>query len=212
MNNESSDDEYQNADLGALLDGGVEESWDESAPESSSAGSSSAGSSSAGSSSAESTSPEDLQKFVDGEMTWGELQGLTMEQAYAMAEVAFGQFEAGRHDEAQAIFEGLVVSNPYDAYFHSMLGATYVRKNMHAEAAEEFTIAIDLDPDGISPLVSRAEILLQHGEFDAALVDLNAAIALDPDAADPAGIRARTLASATKGIVDEILSRSKGKA
>ena len=140
-------------------------------------------------------------------MTWGQLHGITMEEAYAMAELGYQQFEQGRYDEAQSIFEGLVITNPYDGYFHSMLGAIYARKDMQEEAAEEYTIALELDPENIAAYVNRAEILLQHGEFEIAMEDLRNAIKLDAKGEDPSGLRARALAGATAAIIEEILSQ-----
>ena len=151
---------------------------------------------------------ENFQKFVRGEMTWGQLQGLTMEQAYAMAQLGYTQFEQGRYKEAQAIFEGLVVSNPYDAYFHTVLGSIYARTDRSTDAAEEYSLAIELDPDNIAARTNRAELLLQHGEFKMALDDLKAAIDLDKTGNDPNAARARALASATAAIVDAILAKN----
>jgi tetratricopeptide (TPR) repeat protein len=152
---------------------------------------------------------ENVRKFILGEITWGQLQGLTMDEAYAYAELGYTQFEQGRYNEAQAIFEGLVISNPYDAYFHCMLGAIYARKDMQEEAAEEYTIAIELDPENVAAYVNRAEILLQHGEFEIAMEDLKNAIKLDPKGEDPSGIRARALAAATAAVIEEILAQRK---
>lgn len=150
---------------------------------------------------------ENIKRFMLGEITWAQLQGLTLEEAYGFAKLAYTLFEQGRYDQAQQIFEGLVISNPYDAYFHSMLGAIYARKDMQEEAAEEYSIAIELDPENISAFVSRAELLLQHGDFDLAMNDLKAAIALDPDGQDPAGLRARALAGATAAIIEEVIQQ-----
>jgi Flp pilus assembly protein TadD len=135
-----------------------------------------------------------------------------MEEAYAFAELAYTLFEQGRYNDAQTIFEGLVISNPYDAYFHAMLGAIYARKDMQEEAAEEYSIAIELDQENISAYVNRAEILLQHGEFEIAMDDLQKAIKLDPKGEDPAGLRARALAGATAAIIEEILEQKSKEA
>lgn len=150
---------------------------------------------------------ENVKKFVLGEITWAQLQGMSMEEAYAFAELAYTLFEQGKYNDAQTIFEGLVISNPYDAYFHAMLGAIYARKDMQEEAAEEYSIAIELDSENISAFVNRAEILLQHGEFEIAMDDLQKAIKLDPKGEDPAGLRARALAGATAAIIEEILQQ-----
>ena len=70
-----------------------------------------------------------------------------MDQAYAFAEL-YQLFEQGRYDESQQIFEGLVIANPYDGYFHSVLGSIYARKDMHEEAVE-YTIASELDDEDL---------------------------------------------------------------
>jgi tetratricopeptide (TPR) repeat protein len=151
---------------------------------------------------------ENLVKFVVGEITWAELTGLTMQEAYSFAEVAYNLFEQGKYDQAQTIVEGLVISNPYDGYFHGLLGAIYGRKGMHEEAQEEYTIAIDLDPTNLSAHVNRAEIFLQHGEIEKALKDLKKAIELDPKGEKPFGVRARALAAATASVLEEALKQS----
>jgi tetratricopeptide (TPR) repeat protein len=148
---------------------------------------------------------ENFRKFVMGEITWAELTGLTMQEAYAFAEVAYNLFEQGKYDQAKTIVEGLVISNPYDGYFHGLLGAIYGRKGMHEEASEEYSIAIELDPTNISALVNRAEIFLQHGEIEMALKDLKSAVDLDPKGEKPFGVRARALAAATAAVLEEAL-------
>ncbi len=152
---------------------------------------------------------ENLTKFVLGQITWAELTGLTMQDAYSFAEVAYNLFEQGKYDQAQTIVEGLVISNPYDGYFHSLLGSIYGRKGMHEEAQEEYSIAIELDDKNLAAHVNRAEILLQSGEIIKALEDLKRAVELDPKGEKPFGIRARALAQATASVLDEAL-REKG--
>ncbi len=152
---------------------------------------------------------ENLMKFVLGEITWAELTGLTMQDAYSFAEIAYKLFEQGKYDQAQTIVEGLVISNPYDGYFHSLLGSIYGRKGMHEEAQEEYSIAIELNPQDLASHVNRAEILLQHGEIEKALMDLKSAIDLDPKGEQPFGIRARALAHATASVLEEAM-REKG--
>jgi tetratricopeptide (TPR) repeat protein len=151
---------------------------------------------------------DNLVKFVVGEITWAELTGLTMQEAYSFAEIAYNLFEQGKYEQAQTIVEGLVISNPYDGYFHGLLGAIYGRKGMHEEAQEEYTIALDLDPTNLSAYVNRAEIFLQHGDIEKALKDLKKAIELDPKGEKPFGVRARALAAATASILEEALKQS----
>ena len=62
------------------------------------------------------------------------------------------------------------------------------------------------------PRLIGAELLLQHGEFEYAMEDLKEAIQLDPESEDPAGIRARALAAATAGLIEQVLKEKEGEA
>ena len=150
---------------------------------------------------------ENFKKFLFGKITWAQLEGMTMEQAYAIAEFGYTMYQQGRYKDARTLFEGLVIGNPYDPYFHAMLGAIYTKLDMHEEAAQEFSIAIELDPEDINSYVNRGELLLQHGEFEYAMEDLKAAIDLDPEGENPASLRARALAAATAAVIKELIER-----
>ncbi len=148
---------------------------------------------------------ENFKKFLFGKITWAQLEGMTMEQAYAIAEFGYTMYQQGRYKDSRTLFEGLVIGNPYDPYFHAMLGAIYTKLDMHEEAAQEFSIAIELDPEDINSYVNRGELLLQHGEFEYAMEDLKAAIELDPEGKNPASLRARALAAATAAVIKELI-------
>jgi|GEM_PF-2013079 len=148
---------------------------------------------------------EKVVAFLQGKMTYAELVGMTAEEAYAIADVAFDLFEQGKYDDAKAIVEALVIANPYDATFHNLLASIYGKKEMWEEAYEEYSITLELDKENIGAHVNRAEILLQHGEMELALEDLTAAAKLDPNSEDPYGVRARALATATLAIIEELL-------
>lgn len=152
---------------------------------------------------------ENFQKFVLGEITWSQLSGMTMEDAYSFAQIAYNLFEQGKYAQAQTIVEGLVISNPYDGYFHSLLGSIYARKGMQDEAVEEYSIAIQLDSrNALSSYVNRAEIRLQQGDLESAMKDLTEAVKLDPEGKQPFGVRARALAAAAMAVLDEVVKRT----
>lgn len=155
--------------------------------------------------------PENFKRFLAGEITWAQLEGMTMEQAYAIAEFGYTMYQQGRYKESRTMFEGLVIGNPYDPYFHAMLGAIYTKLDLHEEAAQEFSIAIELDPEDINSFVNRGELLLQHGEFEYAMEDLKAAIDLDPKGENPASLRARALAAATAAALKELIERKEAE-
>jgi len=147
---------------------------------------------------------ENFEKFMTGEITWGQLQGVTMEQAYAIAELGYGLYKAGKFHDAQKVFEGLIICNPYDSYFHNMLGAVYQQLDLKDEALQSYTHAIGLDEENLHAWVNRAELYLQSGDFDKALDDLRRAIELDPEGKDAASLRARALAMATANAVEAL--------
>ena len=153
---------------------------------------------------AELLTKESVEKFLFGEITWAQLMGLSMEEAYNIAEYGYGLYEEARYHDARAVFEALVLANPYDAYFHNVLGAVYQQLDMQDEALEQYSIAIDLDPEAMHAFVNRGEMLLQNGQFEQALDDLNTAIKLDKSGADPAVLRARALATAAKTVLDGV--------
>ena len=140
---------------------------------------------------------KNLEKFLMGEITFAQFQGITMDEAYAIAEHGYSLFQSGRYHDSREVFEALAIVNPYDAYFHNMLGAIYHQLDMTEEALEEYDIAIDLDQEHLHAYVNRGEMRLEKGEFEGALADLRKAIELDPDGNDEAGVRARALAMAT---------------
>lgn len=154
---------------------------------------------------------ENFKKFLFGKITWAQLEGMTMEQAYAIAEFGYTMYQQGRYKDAKTLFEGLIIGNPYDPYFHAMLGAIYTKLDMHEEAAQEFSIAIELDPEDINSYVNRGELLLQHGEFEYAMEDLKAAIDLDPEGKNPASLRARALAAATAAAIKELIEKKESE-
>jgi len=138
-----------------------------------------------------------LEKFIMGDMTWAQFQGITMDQAYSIAEYGYKLYNEGRFHDSRKAFEGLVICNPYDAYFHNMLGAVYQQLDMREEANEEYTLSIELDEEHLNANVNRGELRLQDGAFELALEDLKKALQLDPDGEHDSTQRARALAMAT---------------
>ncbi len=154
-------------------------------------------------------SPDKVEDFIMGEATLGQLYGITIEEAYSVAELGYTLFEQGRMKEAQTVFQGLVISNPYDAYFHSILGAIYQKKGFVEGAVEEYTIALGLDPANIEAAVNRGELLMSKGFFEQAANDFKHALQLDPDGTNPVVNRARILASVTAAALNAALAQSK---
>jgi len=154
---------------------------------------------------------EKMSKFIRGEMTLAQVQGISMEQAYAMAEMGYQLFLQGKYKEAQTIFDGLIVLNPYDGYFHSVSGSIWARLGQDDKAINEYSIAINLSPKDSQVLVNRAELLLRKGQFEDALNDLKKAIDLNPEGNNSAVARARALVAATVSLIQEMLKNKQEK-
>jgi len=140
-------------------------------------------------------SPDRVEKFVMGDLTLGQLYGITIEEAYSIAEIGYTMMEQGRLKDAQTVFQGLVISNPYDGYFHAVLGSIYQKLGMVEGAIEEYTLSLGLDPANVEAYVNRGELMISKGNFVQAAGDFKRAIDLDPDGENPVANRARALAS-----------------
>lgn len=123
---------------------------------------------------------EKVKDFLKGEISWAELEGMSMEEAYAIAEIGHTFIEQGKYKEALTIFEGLNAANPYDGYFHACLGLIHQRLKKTDEALIHYTLAIQIDPEDLDSLANRAEILIQKGKFTEAQEDLLKIKELDP--------------------------------
>ncbi len=154
---------------------------------------------------------ENLQKFVAGDITWAKLQGLSMQQVYSIADFGYNLFEQGKYEDARKIFQGLVMMNPFDGYFHCVLGSIYARENKDEEAILEYTFAVNSEPPMVEAFVNRAEVLLRNGQLEYAMADLKKATELDPDNENPATLRARALARATAAVLSEMLPKKSAR-
>jgi tetratricopeptide (TPR) repeat protein len=154
-------------------------------------------------------SPDMVEKFVMGTATLGQLYGMTIEEAYSIAELGYTFMEQGRLREAQTVFQGLVLSNPYDPYFHTILGSVYQRMELIDGALEEYSIAISLDPANLAAYVNRGELLIRKANFEQAAKDFKSAIDLDPDGTNASANRARALAGITAAALKSAISSAK---
>lgn len=136
-----------------------------------------------------------LTSFAKGEMTWAEVEGMTFEEAKAIASVGCDLAAAGRLDDARVIFEGLVAGNPKDSAARAALGTVYQKLGRTAEAITEYTAALDTDARNPVALANRGELRLKAGDR-AGFNDLAKAVEADPYGETAAGRRAKGLVKA----------------
>ncbi len=144
-----------------------------------------------------------IVRYVRGEITLAELEGIDEGQLYTIAEIGYVLMEEGKLEEARKIYEGLIELSPNESYFHSVLGAIYQRLNNNEKALNEYDRAISLNPDDIPSIVNSAEILLHTGKLLESSERLKKAIFLDKSGNDPWAMRARALVAIIGNILKE---------
>jgi Flp pilus assembly protein TadD len=138
---------------------------------------------------------EKLRAFTRGEMTWAEVEGMTFQEAKAIAQVGCDLAAVGRYEEARILFEGLVEGNPKDAASRAALGTIYQRMGRVQEALTEYSAALERDPHNPVALSNRGELYLREGNRQG-FTDLANAVEADPHGETAAGRRARALVKA----------------
>ncbi len=134
-----------------------------------------------------------VERFIEGEITWAELQNVPPQLLFQMSEYGYLQFQRGKLAEAETIFKGLAVLDHRRAYYHIVLGAIYQRMDKLGDALAEYTVALELDEKSIPSYVNRGEIYYRCGYVEEPLEDFEKAILLDPQGKDPWANRARLL-------------------
>jgi Flp pilus assembly protein TadD len=136
-----------------------------------------------------------LKAFARGEATWAEVEGMTFEEAKAIAQVGCELAAAGRYEEARILFEGLVEGNPKDAASRAALGTVYQKLGRLQDALTEYSAALERDPRNPVALVNRGELYLRQGQRQG-FTDVANAVEADPHGETSAGRRARALVKA----------------
>jgi len=136
-----------------------------------------------------------MRRFLNHELTWAEVEGMTAEQAGKIAHIGCELAARGRLNDARIIFEGLVAGNPKDSSAQSALGTVYERLGRREEALECFDTALTLVASNVIALAHRGELRLRAGDAGG-LEDLARAVEVDSKGVSAAGRRARALLSA----------------
>lgn len=142
--------------------------------------------------------PNRVRQFVLGHITLGDLEGISKEEQYDMAKIGYAFLEQNELDRALDMFRGLVALDPYDAYFHTALGAIAQRQERLEDAEKHYTRALEINPFSATALANRGEVRLQLGRLVEGAEDLVRAVQEDPQGREPATRRAQSLAEAVR--------------
>ena len=136
-----------------------------------------------------------LQAFVQGKMTWAEVEGMTAEEATGIAQTACELAAEGKLEQARTLLEGLVATNPHDAAAHAALGTVFQKLGRTEDAFAEYDAAIALDDRNVVALANRGELKLKRND-ETGYQDLTLAAQEDLNGQTAAGRRAQALLKA----------------
>ena len=145
---------------------------------------------------------EVLYKFLEDKVSLAELKGISRDQLFKVAEAGFIKFKHGRIEEAEKIFQGLIILDHRNAYFHAVMGAIHQKRHRMVEAIVEYTQALRLNRKDVTTYVNRGEVYLRSRNYRKAAEDFRTAILLDPNGANLWANRARSLVIAIKRSMD----------
>ena len=134
-----------------------------------------------------------INKFVRGELSWGELFKFTPQEMHDMAKIGYGYFKDSLFDKAEVIFKGLAAIAPDDYYYRQMLGAIFQKRNQLEDAEAHYNDALARNADDIVSYTNRGEVYLRQGRLDKAVTDFEEAIRRDAKGTNKWAARARQL-------------------
>lgn len=141
---------------------------------------------------------EVLMDFLEDKVSLAELKGISRENLFRLAEAGFTKFKHGRMQEAEKIYQGLILLDHRNAYFHAVMGAIHQKRGRPIEAIVEYGQAIRLNKADISAYVNRGEIYLRHKNYRKAAEDFRSAILMDREGRNLWANRARSLVIAIR--------------
>ncbi len=144
-----------------------------------------------------------LYAFFEDKVSLAELKGISREQLYQLADYGHVKFKHGRIEEAEQVYQCLILLDHRNAYFHGMMAAVHQKKERHVEAIMEYTTALQINSRDISSYVNRGEIYLRHRNYKKAAEDFRNAILLDRSGSNLWANRARSLVIALKRSIEK---------
>lgn len=136
---------------------------------------------------------EALQRFVKGDITLAELQGVDAGSQEKVAQLGYRLLGAGKLEDARLLFEGLVALNGKEPYFLLAAGAVAQRQERYEDAEHWYSRVLERDPGSAVAFANRGEVRIMRGDLEGAVPDLIEAVKLDPAAREPNTARARGL-------------------
>lgn len=139
-----------------------------------------------------------FQDFLANKVSLAELRGMSRQKLFRLAEAGHIKFKYGRVDEAEKIFEALLILDHRNAYFHAVMAAIHQKQGRVVQSVVEYSKALQMNPKDVASFVNRGELFLRNKDFRRAAEDLRSAILLDTSGRNLWANRARSLVIALK--------------
>lgn len=139
-----------------------------------------------------------FQDFLNNKVSLAELRGVSRQKLFRLAEAGHIKFRYGRVEEAEKIFEALLLLDHRNAYFHAVMGAIHQKKGRIVQSIVEYSKALQINVKDVASFVNRGEIFLRNRDYRRAAEDLRSAILLDTSGRNLWANRARSLVIALK--------------
>ena len=111
----------------------------------------------------------EMVTLLAGGGTLGDLRGLTEGHYEAIYSAGYAQYNAGRYEQAEKVFQFLTINIPYDRRFPMALGSVKQVKGDYREAIGYYGMASVLDMMDPIPLFHSAECLAALGQVNDAI-------------------------------------------
>lgn len=143
-----------------------------------------------------------FQDFLNNKVSLAELRGVSRQKLFRLAEAGHIKFKYGRVEEAEKIFDALLILDHRNAYFHAVMGAIHQKRGRIVQSIVEYSKALQMNPKDVASFVNRGEIFLRNRDYRRAAEDLRSAILLDTSGRNLWANRARSLVIALKRNLD----------
>ena len=105
--------------------------------------------------------------------------------ASAIKNLAWSNLSNEEYRSAATMYSILIAEGEADAHTYAARGLAYSQLDEHALAAQDYTTALELEPDNLMALNNRCWAYSEIGQYDQALADCNRLISLIPEADYP---------------------------
>ena len=104
-----------------------------------------------------------LKSFLEGKITWAQVEGWTPQMAYRFASLGFDLMRSGKLEDSKRVFSSLHTINPKDWYFPYSLAQVERLMGNHEQALDLLDRSIAIDPTMAEPWLLKGICQMEMG-------------------------------------------------